>query len=101
MGQPFMPLLFCKNDMSSLFHMMDFIQELTRIPERQRKNEQKAAQLILDILRRTKTSFHIQHFQAITPIIQKTLLMADKKKIPAIATCFISGTIQGKHALTS
>ncbi len=93
--------LFPQKHMSSMLHMSEFIQQLTSISERQRENEQKAARLILDILRHTHTPVHIQRFPATTPVIQNAQLIADGKNIPAIATCFVSGAIHCKHALTS
>lgn len=85
----------------SIFEPLVFVKQLVALNERQRAQEQRAAQLLLRVLKKHDVPFFVQSFQAKTPVILQSDLVVDGKKIPAIATSFVSGCIHNKQTLLS
>lgn len=84
-----------------MFSTLVFIKQLISIKERQRSKEQQAARLIVRVLNARQIPFFLQSFQAKTPVIQRSELIVDGKKIPTLSTSFVGGCIHGKHAVLS
>ncbi len=78
-----------------------FIIKLCALPERQGKQETKAAQLILNTLSEHSITCTRERFTTFLPRITKNNLTIDGKKLSAIPTSLVGGIIQDKHALIS
>lgn len=83
------------------FNTIKFISQLLEFSPRQGKNENKTADFIISILKKRKIDFHIQKFSTKIPLIKKSILKADDKKIKCEGCCFLGGKIKGKDSLIS
>ncbi|MBI4065616.1 M28 family peptidase [Candidatus Kaiserbacteria bacterium] len=83
------------------FRMINFIQKLTALGERQFKKETEAAHFIMLVLRERSIPFAIEKFATKIPEFLHASLIVDGRPIDAEPCCFVSGFINSKNNLIS
>ncbi len=87
--------------MTKLLTIIQIIQKLCALGERQFDKETEAREIICDILRANDIGFRIQSFSTFIPLAKKVELLAEGKIIPAMNTGFIGGTINDNYSILS
>lgn len=84
------------------FKIILFIKKLAALKERQLSNEKRAGDLIAKELKSSGLFYRREYFYTYVPKIIKASLYADRKKISALGTSFVSGEIkQNSHIISS
>src|SRR3989344_651978 len=87
--------------MKSTFNQITFIKSLLRFSPRQLKGETMAAEFIKKTLGERGIGYKEQKFTTFIPQTKRAVLLADDKKIPCQACCYVGGIIEGKDFLLS
>ncbi len=80
---------------------MSFVKKFCAISHRQLQNETRAAEFIVRIMKQAGITYTRQYFNTQIPKFGQAILWADGKRIPAITTSFLSGSISSNHAIVS
>jgi hypothetical protein len=86
---------------SKKFEYKKVIKDLVSMGNRQLEKETQAFLYIKDILDKNNISYTLQKYNTFVPKFLKYELLADGKKIECLPSGFVSGKIEGKHAIIS
>lgn len=84
-----------------MYSQIGLIKKLCDLGERQLAQEIKASKLLIAELEKYKVKYKVQYFQTKVPVIKSAVLLADRRKVAAKGTSFVSGTIKNKFKLAT
>jgi hypothetical protein len=87
--------------MHESFDYLNFIKTLVSFSPRQLEGEKKAANFIVDFLKKNKIQYHLDYFFTFVPKIEKAILKVDNRFIPCQGCSFIGGEIKDKDYILS
>jgi hypothetical protein len=87
--------------MNKSFDYLNFIKRLVSFSPRQLESETKAANFIIDFLKKNNIQYHLDYFFTFVPKIEKAVLRADSRFIPCQGCSFIGGEIKDKDYILS
>src|SRR4030042_4316442 len=82
-----------------MYSQIGLIKKLCDLGERQLAQEIKASKLLIAELEKYKVKYKVQYFQTKVPVIKSAVLLADRRKVAAKGTSFVSGAIKNKFKL--
>ena len=84
-----------------MYNQLTLIKKLSDLGERQLGQEIKASKLLMAELEKYKVKYKVQYFPTKVPLIKAASLRADKVKINAKGSGFVSGLIKNKFKLAT
>ena len=81
--------------------VMRTLEELCKLAPRLWENEQKAAELIKEKLRKQNVGFEVQRYRVRYPVFTRYELWVDGKQLPCLPSSLVSGRIREKRVVNA